>query len=283
MRANDSHITDQDLLLAADGELTASGAEQIQAHLTCCWTCRARMRDIETTIADFVAARASDSPKLPPADSARALLKLRMAEVEATSRSRPWYRVIPFGFDRRVAALASGGVLAIVAAGLMMRTRITDNEEPSPVARLEAQAVPDSHLTPGAILPVTRRDLCAAGMVEGVRIVPASIARQVFSAYGIDTPSPKAYEVDYLITPALGGSDNIRNFWPQPYGHTVWNAHIKDALEDHLHGLVCAGELDLATAQQDIAQDWISAYRKYFHTEKPLPKHASFLRDRPWE
>ena len=43
----------------------------------------------------------------------------------------------------------------------------------------------------------------------------------------------------YLITPALGGSDNVRDFWPQSYKETVWNAHIKDALEDHLHSLVC--------------------------------------------
>ena len=57
----------------------------------------------------------------------------------------------------------------------------------------------------------------------------------------------------------------------------------KDALEDHLHGLVCGGKVDLATAQQDIARDWIAAYKKYFRTEKPLPEHLSFLKDRPWE
>jgi len=130
---------------------------------------------------------------------------------------------------------------------------------------------------------VAKEDLCAAGAVETVRVVPATIARQVFAAYGIREPRPRAYELDYLITPALGGSDNIRNFWPQPYGSTVWNAHVKDALEDHLHRLVCQGEIDLATAQQDISRDWVVAYKRYFRTDKPLREHSTFLKDRPWE
>ena len=84
---------------------------------------------------------------------------------------------------------------------------------------------------------------------------------------------PRAYEVDYLITPELGGADDIRNLWPEPYSATVWNAHVKDALEDRLHQMVCTGQIDLATAQHDIATDWISAYKRYFHTERPLPAH----------
>jgi len=43
----------------------------------------------------------------------------------------------------------------------------------------------------------------------------------------------------------------------------LWNARVKDQLEQRLHELVCSGKLDLATAQHDIAVDWIAAYRKY--------------------
>jgi hypothetical protein len=68
----------------------------------------------------------------------------------------------------------------------------------------------------------------------------------------------------------LGGVEEIHNLWPEPYTSPGWNAHMKDALEEHLHQLVCAGKLDLSTAQRDIATDWISAYKKYFHTDKPL-------------
>jgi hypothetical protein len=47
-------------------------------------------------------------------------------------------------------------------------------------------------------------------------------------------------------------------------------------LEDRLHQLVCDGSLDLATAQRDIETDWIAAYKKYFHTDKPSPIHSGF-------
>ena len=45
---------------------------------------------------------------------------------------------------------------------------------------------------------------------------------------------------------------------------------VKDALENRLHQMVCRGNISLTTAQQDLATDWISAYKKYFHTTQPL-------------
>ena len=75
--------------------------------------------------------------------------------------------------------------------------------------------------------------------------------------------------MDYLITPELGGADNIQNLWPEPYSSNGWDAHVKDALEDRLHRMVCEGKIDLVTAQREMAGDWISAYKKYFHTDKP--------------
>jgi hypothetical protein len=97
--------------------------------------------------------------------------------------------------------------------------------------------------------------------------VPVALQRKIFEEYGIPGAEPRAYEVDYLITPALGGADDIRNLWPQSNSSAVWNAQVKDALEEHLHKLVCEGSLDLVAAQKDISPDWIVAYRKYFHTD----------------
>jgi hypothetical protein len=68
----------------------------------------------------------------------------------------------------------------------------------------------------------------------------------------------------------IGGATDVRNLWPEPYYDTAWNAHVKDQLEERLHEMVCRGDVDLATAQQDISKDWIAAYRKYFHTDHPL-------------
>jgi hypothetical protein len=134
---------------------------------------------------------------------------------------------------------------------------------PAPVAE------PKADVTPGAAILLSRAQVCAAAN-ENNRPVPGSLQRAVLKEYGIAGNEARAYEVDYLITPALGGAEDIHNLWPQPYAVTDWNAHVKDALEDHLRDLVCTGRLDLATAQRDISTDWIAAYRKYFHTDKPL-------------
>jgi hypothetical protein len=85
------------------------------------------------------------------------------------------------------------------------------------------------------------------------------------------------YELDYLITPELGGVADQRNLWPERYASGVWNARVKDDLEELLPQLVCDGTLALATAQRDIANDWIAAYKKYFRTDRPIAREAELL------
>jgi hypothetical protein len=127
---------------------------------------------------------------------------------------------------------------------------------------------PKTILTPGETRNVSVGDICHETNDDSVRVVPVFLRQQVFREYGITDVRPGAYEVDYLITPELGGANSIRNLWPEPYS-AVWNAHVKDELEDRLHRLVCSGQIDLATAQRDISHDWIGAYKKYFHTDTP--------------
>ena len=91
----------------------------------------------------------------------------------------------------------------------------------------------------------------------------------------MELPAPnREHTRDYLVTPALGGADDIRNLWPHSYSATVWNAQVKDALEDRLREMVCEGRLDLTEAQRAIAVNWIAAYKKCFHTDQPLPEHC---------
>ena len=49
----------------------------------------------------------------------------------------------------------------------------------------------------------------------------------------------------------------------------MWNAHAKDALEERLQYMVCDKQIDLASAQRQIATDWIAAYKKYLHADNP--------------
>jgi len=139
-------------------------------------------------------------------------------------------------------------------------------------AQQNAPLHPDPAMTPGAVLPVTKEDICVPGYSKKVRNVPVSVKRKVYAAYGITSYKSGEYEIDHLISLQLGGSNSVKNLWPQSYQTQPWNAHVKDALENRLHSEVCKGNIDLATAQREIATDWVAAYQKYFHTQLPQAK-----------
>ena len=132
---------------------------------------------------------------------------------------------------------------------------------------------PDPSLTPGDVLDVSVADICAPGYGRRVRDVPQAVKRQVYARYGVGARAPGEYEVDHLVSLGIGGSNSVRNLWPQANWTSPWNARVKDALEDRLHRNVCAGRVDLATAQHEMATDWVAAYQRYFH--RPAPRNRS--------
>jgi len=275
MPSKDIHLSDQEMLLAADGELSTDGAAQVHSHLAECWACRARMAEIEETIADFARAhRHTLDPQLPPIAGPRALLRAQLAELASEHDSNSWRRLLHFTSATRAAAFLCAAVLiATVVGGISVR-RSTLRRANSIVAAFERGALPDRRLTPGATRSVAISDVCAVAHEEVVEEVSTPLRQEVFREYGIVNAHPDDYEVDYLIAPGLGGAEDIHNLWPEPYTSRTWNAHVKDALEERLHEMVCGGELDLSTAQRDIATDWIAAYKKYFHTDRPLALHS---------
>jgi hypothetical protein len=133
---------------------------------------------------------------------------------------------------------------------------------PAPRDPADAAYLPNPQMTPGDTLDVTTADICVPGYSSKVRDVPTSVKNQVYQEYGITSHKPGAYEVDHLISLELGGSNSVKNLWPESYTGN-WNAHIKDKLENKLHQDVCANQVDLKTAQHAIATDWIAAYKKY--------------------
>jgi hypothetical protein len=78
-----------------------------------------------------------------------------------------------------------------------------------------------------------------------------------------------------MILLELGGSNSIKNLWPASHRTSPWNAHVKDRLEGKLYELVCSGQLDLKTAQEAIAPNWIEAYQKYVSPNPPISRLAS--------
>lgn len=127
-------------------------------------------------------------------------------------------------------------------------------------------AVPlnDLSATPGGVTEATQKQLCSPSFHTGtVRAVSESAKHAVCRVYGL-TPSlctGKQVEIDHLISLELGGSNDPKNLWPQPY-KPVPGAKEKDVLENKLHRLMCAGTISLSAAQKCIAKDWVECSQR---------------------
>jgi hypothetical protein len=138
----------------------------------------------------------------------------------------------------------------------------------------ELPIIPDATLTPGVVRSgLTVDTICATKWGTDARHFTAAMKRQVFQSYGAtgnDDPAcvPDDHgarcEIDHLISRELGGADDVKNLWPQPYGSKPWNAHLKDRVENRLHVEVCASRLSIKDARRLITSDWREAYKRYF-------------------
>jgi hypothetical protein len=235
----DPHLSDNDLLLAVDGELPPRRDAEVRNHLQACWACRKRMAEVEANVREFIGGYQSflDS-KVPPPDGTR----LRTILLSQSPPEKNW------GLRWRWSFAA---VLLVICGVLLMRHTRND------------LITPDPRLTPGEATAASKQQLCQASTGTENGPVPESLRQAVFAEYGMANARRDAYEVDYLITPGLGGSAGLRNLWPQPYSKRAWNAYAKDALEKRMRSMVCDGNLDLSTAQHEIATNWVGAYKKY--------------------
>lgn len=140
-----------------------------------------------------------------------------------------------------------------------------------------ADTLPNKKLTPGIVNPkVGVVEVCATKWSEDERKVTVSMRKEVFSRYGfsgyddarcVPDKHGRRCEIDHLISRQLGGADDVRNLWPEPYGGP-WNAVNKDRLENRLRKMVCSGALALKDAQFLIANDWILAYKIIFGDQR---------------
>ncbi|HEX4348279.1 MAG TPA: hypothetical protein VHZ73_11955 [Vicinamibacterales bacterium] len=204
----------------------------------------------------------------------RARLAASMAETTAALERAParraqerWLRT---PFTARVVACA-----AVVALGAGALARRNTPQDALAAAQASAeQGLPIGMFTPGAVSRATASDLCAE-RAPARTVMAESVRTAILRDYRAEGLSSDEFELDYLITPELGGVADRRNIWPERYTGE-WNARVKDQLEDLLPALVCSGRVALPAAQRDIATDWIAAYRKYFRTDTPIlePQNA---------
>ena len=271
-----THLRDDQLLLYSSGELHETSNELIAAHIKSCAACKARLNQLESTLKEVTRTqRLALNAELPSAAGPRALLKAQLASLsaEADAMQKRSMREHPRGTVwllnwRRNMVFAS---LALIV--MLFANRIWHQTEARTLAVVLPEE-PDARFTPGAVVAVTQNQVCSDS-AEITAVVPLTLKTKVLQLYRVTAGRSDAYEVDYLITPELGGATDIRNLWPEPYDHTMWNAHVKDRLENRLREMVCHGDLDLATAQRDLSTDWIAAYRKYFHADTPIVTGSS--------
>jgi hypothetical protein len=231
------------------------------------------LRELEGTIADFVSLhRRIPNSQMPDANGPRALLKARLTETAAVPSTGHWQGFLQLCSPYGAAACLSMAVF-LTLVGAMLYRKHSQVHGPASLS-IASLTIPDHQLTPGATRSVSLGDVCSMPHEEVVRDVPDSLRQEVFKEYGIVNPRTEDYEIDYLIAPGLGGTEDIHNLWPEPLTPSAWNAHVKDALEERLHQLVCAGKLDLPTAQRAIATNWISAYKQYFASNKTVSQRS---------
>lgn len=168
-------------------------------------------------------------------------------------------------------------------------TARTTTTKPSPTRRRNAPqrptahvrtaggiVLPDPHRTPGAtFIGITVTQVCTPGWSTRHRNVSDADRRAVFASYGISYARSPAYELDHLIPLELGGSNAQTNLWPQPATENDGDGRNKDALEDHLHALVCSGQLALSTAQRAIAANWVITWDRYEQVTVTTPAPAT--------
>jgi len=235
-----THLSDEQLMLVSGRELSWRDAAIARLHLAFCPVCRARSSELKSSMGRYARVYREIFPQY-------------------TAAKEPRHAPVYWAFS--TAAWIALSALAVFLWHVSSASHQT-------TALVREGAIPRSDLTPGATRSIDRQRACA--LSDNVPDIPDALKRQVFREYGINEAAADHYEIDFLITPALGGSDSLRNLWPEPYFHTSWNAYVKDTLEDHFHAMVCSGQMDLPTAQREIAQNWVAAYQKHFHTRAPL-------------
>src|ERR1700733_4594385 len=154
MPGDQPHLSDEDLLLAADGELSSSHApsshaRRIRAHLAGCARCRAQLREMEKGAADFARAhRENLGSRISSAEGPRALLRIRMAEMSQSSRSGFWQRLA-----RRTPQLgwaAAAVVISIgIRAGMVAFSPAAPHKDAGQAVAFDPGLVPNRNLTPG--------------------------------------------------------------------------------------------------------------------------------------
>jgi uncharacterized membrane protein YgcG len=177
------------------------------------------------------------------------------------------------GRSSRFTSLRAPTVLVVLIAALFAASPVA---AVTPATGVLRTGLPNHTLTPGVTNPAVtqatiHRTICVSGWTATIR-PPSSYTTALkirqLATYGFGDRRLADYEEDHLISLELGGSPtSSRNLWPEPHhisvGGVDLGSYAKDGFENHLRSLVCTGRLSLASAQHEIAGNWVTYWRSW--------------------
>lgn len=108
----------------------------------------------------------------------------------------------------------------------------------------------DRRCSPGVSATSRRHEVCVPGYATAHRNVSQIVKESVYDAYGIAQRAPYgqagSFEIDHIVPLELGGSNDIRNLFPEPFPDYI----AKDHMENFMHDQVCYHGLSLKSAQR---------------------------------
>jgi hypothetical protein len=124
--------------------------------------------------------------------------------------------------------------------------------------------LPNSIKTPGVGIELNYEQLCPVTQVlTSVPGIPPEVRDKVLLNYGY-LGNNQEYAIDLLVPFELGGVISLKNLWPIPYESRRDTLIKKVKLEHFLHALVCENTLTLQEAQEEISDNWIKTFQRYF-------------------
>lgn len=92
---SDGHLSVEQLLQAADGELSFRKAREVRNHLEACWACRSRQEQVERAVSGIVYYRNRlVAPNMPPPANGRSVFVARLESLAQHSEQYPGTQLI---------------------------------------------------------------------------------------------------------------------------------------------------------------------------------------------
>jgi cytochrome c-type biogenesis protein CcmH/NrfF len=150
--------------------------------------------------------------------------------------------------------------------------------EPAPVPAPAYPKVTYGALDPSVTSQTIQKTICISHYTDTVR-PPTSytnpIKRRLMKDVGIGWSHASEYELDHIIPLGVGGAPRAEENLQLLPLEGPDGSKRKNRIEKKLQCLVCSGQLPLAVAQAEVADNWQAAYKRYASVKckrsKPQP------------